>query len=89
MAEVRQAAKQVGRAEPPFAAQYQVTADWWVDMPEAEPRTRARVKPGGKSTMVQITHDGKVEHGDMVVLDETYEPEASKLWEKKTKKGES
>jgi len=41
-------------------AEYTVSADWWTDMPEAQPRARARVKNKKPDAQVVILDDGSL-----------------------------
>jgi len=43
-------------------AEYTVTADYWTDMPEAQPRSRARVKNKRPDAQIIVNDDGSLSY---------------------------
>ena len=43
-------------------ARYRVVSDYWTDMPEAQPRARARVAQGRPDAEITVTSDGKLHY---------------------------
>lgn len=72
-------------------AKYTVMAEWWVDMPEALPRARARVKAKGSSVKAKRSNDVDVT-AEVVVNDDgslTYDPSIVEVDEYKDPKYEA
>lgn len=62
------------RKDLPVVARYMATSEWWVDVPEANPRSRVKLrKQDGPEQPVQVYTDGSIYLDDELVEVDTYD----------------